>query len=173
QDRERMDEFRHVTAMARHQGIDFAMLTPAEIKQRYPFIELHDLEGGQWDPLDGDIDPAQLTQALARGARNAGTRIVRFCRVTGLAQRPDGSWRVSTSQGEIVAEIVVNAAGYRAAEIGAMVGRRIPCVAMSHQYLVTADIPELAARTEKLPLLRDPLDSYYLRQEGKGLLLGP
>ncbi len=173
QDRERMDEFRHVTAMARHQGIDFAMLTPAEIKQRYPFIELHGLEGGQWDPLDGDIDPAQLTQALARGARDAGARIVRFCRVTGLAQRADGAWRVATSQGEIVAEIVVNAAGYRAAEIGAMVGRAIPCVAMSHQYLVTADIAELVARTEKLPLLRDPLDSYYLRQEGKGLLLGP
>lgn len=172
QDRERMDEFRHVTAMARHQGIDFAMLTPAEIKQRYPFIELHGLAGGQWDPLDGDIDPAQLTQALARGARDAGARIVRFCRVTGLAQRTDGAWRVATDQGEIVAEIVVNAAGYRAAEIGAMVGR-IPTVAMSHQYLVTADIPELAARADTLPLLRDPVDSYYLRQEGKGLLLGP
>jgi dimethylglycine dehydrogenase len=170
---ERLDEFRHIAAMARHQGILFEMLSPAEVKERYPFAALHDIAGGQWDPDDGDIDPAQLTQAFAKGARERGARIVRFCRVTGIAQRPGGEWRVETSAGAIVAEIVVNAAGYRAAEIGAMVGRDVPCVAMGHQYLVTEDIPELAARPNPLPLLRDPDDSYYLRQEGRGLLLGP
>ncbi|MBM3524025.1 MAG: FAD-dependent oxidoreductase, partial [Alphaproteobacteria bacterium] len=173
QDRERMAEFRHVTAMARHQGIAFEMLSAQEIRQRHPFVELHGLEGGQWDPLDGDIDPAQLTQAFARGARDAGATIIRGCRVTAMSARADGAWRISTTQGEIVAEIVVNAAGYRAAEIGSMVGRDVPCTAMAHQYLVTADIPELGQRVDKLPLLRDPLDSYYLRQEGSGLLLGP
>ena len=73
---DRMEEFRHVVGMGRYQGIDFAMLTPREIKERYPFIELHDLEGGLWDQTDGDIDPAQLTQALAKGARDLGARVV-------------------------------------------------------------------------------------------------
>ncbi|HTZ78881.1 MAG TPA: FAD-dependent oxidoreductase [Stellaceae bacterium] len=171
--RERLDEFRHITGMARHQGIEFEMLGPNEIRDRYPFVELDGLSGAQWDPYDGDIDPAQLTQAFAKAARDAGARIFRFCPVTGLAQLPGGEWRVETPEGAITAEIVVNAAGYRADEIGAMVGREIPNVAMSHQYLVTEEVPELAARREKLPLLRDPDDSYYLRQEGKGLLLGP
>ncbi len=173
QGRERMDEFRHVTSMARHQGIEFEMLTPAEIRNRYPFIETHGLEGGQWDPQDGDIDPAQLTQAFAKGARDKGSRIARGCRVTAVAKQPNGEWRLETSLGPVTAEIVVNAAGYRAAEIGKMVGRSVPSVVMSHQYLVTAAIPELQSRTTKLPLLRDPDDSYYLRQEGDGLLLGP
>lgn len=173
QNRERLDEFRHVTGMARHQGIEFEMLTLGDIKERYPFIELHGLEGGQWDPLDGDIDPAQLTQALAKGARDLGARIVRFCKVEGIARTSGGEWRIETGLGSISAEIVVNAAGYRAAEVGALVGRIVPTVAMSHQYLVTASIPELEGRAGKLPLLRDPEDSYYLRQEGTGLLLGP
>ncbi|MBX6323902.1 MAG: GcvT family protein [Rhodospirillaceae bacterium] len=154
QTRARMDEYRHVAAMAQHQGIDFAVLAPAELKALYPFLELHDLEGGLWDPEDGDIDPAQLTQAFAKGARDRGARIVRGCRVTGLRQRVNGEWQVATERGTVTAEIVVNAAGYRAAEVAALVGRDLPCVAMEHQYLVTEAIPELAARPGKLPLLR-------------------
>lgn len=173
QSRARMEEFHHVTAMARHQGIAFEMLAPSDIKRRYPFVELHGLEGGQWDPDDGDIDPAQLTQALAKGARDRGARIIRFCPVTAIERQGSGEWRIETPMGAISAEVVVNAAGYRAAEIGAMVGREVPCVALSHQYLVTEQIGELAARTRKLPLLRDPDDSYYLRQERQGLILGP
>ncbi len=171
--RERLDEFRHITAMARHQGIEFEMLGPNEIRAKYPFVDLADISGAQWDPYDGDIDPAQLTQAFAKAARQAGAKIFRFCPVTGISCLPGGEWHVETAHGAITAEVVVNAAGYRADEIGAMVGRDIPNVAMSHQYLVTEDVPELAARFEKLPLLRDPDDSYYLRQEGQGLLLGP
>ena len=171
--KERLAEYRHITAMARHQGIAFEMLSPAELKERYPFVELHGIAGAQWDPDDGDIDPAQLTQAFAKGARDLGATIIRFCPVTGIARGAGGAWRIATAQGTITAEIVVNAAGYRAAEIGAMMGRSVPCVAMGHQYLVTEDVPELAARAQLLPLLRDPDDSYYLRQEGKGLLLGP
>lgn len=173
QDRERMLEFHHVAGMARHQGIDFEMLVPSEIKARYPFVETHDLVGGQWDPLDGDIDPAQLTQALAKGARDLGQRIVRGCRVTAISRTATGEWRIDTPLGSVTCEIVVNAAGYRAAEVGALVGRSVPSVAMSHQYLVTDQLPELQDRAGKLPLLRDPADSYYLRQERHGLLLGP
>ncbi|MSO93839.1 MAG: FAD-dependent oxidoreductase [Rhodospirillales bacterium] len=169
----RMEEFLHVTEMARHQGIVFEMLSPADIKDRYPFITLDDLRGGQWDPDDGDIDPAQLTQALARGATSLGAKIVRFCPVTGIHRKSSGEWQVQTGKGDITAEIVVNAGGYRAAEVGAMVGRDVPCVTLCHQYLVTEQIPDLASRKSKLPLLRDPDDSYYLRQERSGLIVGP
>ena len=130
-------------------------------------------QGGLWDAADGDIDPAQVTQAFAKGARALGARIIRFCSVTGLDQRPTGDWQVETDQGTVRCEIVVNAAGYRAPEIGRMMRRDIPSVSMSHQYLVTDDIPELAARDSKIPMVRDPDVSYYLRQERDGLILGP
>jgi len=173
QTRERLREFEQVTDMAQHQGLGFEMLSPAAIAERHPFTETAGLLGGQWDPGDGDIDPAQLTQALAKGARDLGAQIRRFCKVTGLRRGATGDWVVETPHGDVSAEVVVNAAGYRAAEVGALVGRDLPCVALSHQYLVTEAIPELAGRAGKLPLLRDPDDSYYLRQEGEGLLLGP
>lgn len=171
--RDRMDEFRHVQSMAKANGLEYEILSPAEIKQRYPFIETHDLLGALWDPLDGDIDPSQQTQALGRAARALGARVRRHTRVTALAQRPGGEWLVSTDKGDVVAEIVVNAAGYRAGEIMAMVGRHLPIAVMSHQYLVTEDVPELRGRAERLPLLRDPDTSYYLRQEREGFILGP
>ena len=82
--RERMQEFAHVAAMARANGVEMDLCTPAELQALNPFIELHELAGGLWDPLDGDIDPAQVTQALAKGARTAGGRILRFCPATGV-----------------------------------------------------------------------------------------
>jgi dimethylglycine dehydrogenase len=171
--RDRMDEFKQVATMAQAQGLDLSLLTPAEAKKLYPFMALDDLQGALWDPFDGDIDPSQLTQAYAKGAKDMGCRIQRFTRVTGLERTAAGEWRVRTDKGDILAEILVNAAGYRAGEIMAMLGQHLPIVSMSHQYLLTQSIPELAARKEKLPLLRDPDVSYYLRQERDGLLLGP
>jgi len=172
--KERMQEFEHVAAMANVAGMDMAVMSAEELRDRhYPMLEIHDLEGGLWDGEDGDIDPAQLTQAFAKGARDLGATVIRFTKVTDLAQRADGSWDVVTDKGSVHADIVVNAAGYYADEIGRMVGRDIPMVTMSHQYLVTEAIDELAALDRKIPLLRDPDDSYYLRQEGGGLILGP
>ncbi len=170
---ERMDEYRYVAAMAQASGLEYRILSPQELRQRYPLLELEDLKGALWDPWDGDIDPAQLTQAFAAGARRLGARILRFTRVTGLARRAAGEWQVTTSKGEYSAEVVINAAGYRAGEVMALLGQSLPIITMSHQYLVTDDIPELQARRERLPLLRDPDVSYYLRQEGNGLILGP
>lgn len=170
---ERMAEYHHVVSMAHHQGIEFDLLSTNQIKDKYPMMDLHDLKGALWDPHDGDIDPAQLTQAFAKGARNLGAKVVRGCRVTGLRQNADGTWRVETNLGATKADIVVNAAGYRAPEIGAMVGRDVPSVTMSHQYLVTESIKDLEGRPDRIPLVRDPDDSYYLRQEAAGLLLGP
>jgi dimethylglycine dehydrogenase len=170
--RQRMEEFRHVEAMGRHMGLELQELSNSDMKDIYPFLETHDLYGGQWDEFDGDIDPAQLTQALAKGARDRGSKVIRFCPVTAV-ERNDGEWVLTTLKGKIRAEYVVNAAGYRAAELGHMFGRNVPCVSMAHQYLLTEPIPELTARGKKLPLLRDPDSSYYLRQEKDGLLLGP
>jgi dimethylglycine dehydrogenase len=170
--KDRMDEFHHVVAMAHAQGIPFAILTPAEIKHQYPFIETHDLLGGLWDPLDGDIDPSQLTSAFAKGARDLGARIRRGARVIGLAHTTAG-WRVDTATESVIADVVINAAGYRAAEVMTLVGHTLPVVSIEHQYLVTNAIPALADRATKLPLLRDPDTSWYLRQERDGLLLGP
>ena len=172
--RNRMDEFHHVKSMAKANGLEYEILSPSDLKDRYPLIETHDLQGALWDPLDGDIDPSQLTQALAREARLLGGTIRRHTRVTALAQKPNGEWLVTTDKGEITAEIIVNAAGFRAGEVMAMVGRHLPTVVMSHQYLVTEDVPELSSRGEaRLPLLRDPDTSYYLRQEREGFILGP
>jgi dimethylglycine dehydrogenase len=171
--RDRVDEFRHVIAQGQAQGIGFELLSPQQMRARHPFIELHDLRAGLWDPTDGDIDPAQLTQALATGARAAGASIYRHTRVTALTVL-DGGWRIQTSAGPIDAEYVINAAGYRGGEIAQLVGQYLPVVTLSHQYLVTEDIPELVARADaRLPLVRDPDVSYYLRQERHGLLLGP
>lgn len=174
--RERMREFQRAKGMGRYQGMAIDVIGPNEIKAKYPFLELHDLAGALYDPNDGDIDPAQLTQALAKGARDLGARIERFCPVTGVRRDRD-EWVVSTPKGDIRCEKVVNAAGYRAGEVGKMFGRDIPMMVMSHQYILFEEIPELAAWTKeaghKLPLLRDVDSSYYLRQEKNGMNLGP
>jgi dimethylglycine dehydrogenase len=180
--RQRMAEFRHVTSMANAQGMGYDMLSLQQLVERYPLLETHDLLGALWDPLDGDIDPSQVTQALARAARAAGAQIRRFERVVALDQHADGSWTVTArtrpQSGEselrtIDCEIVINAAGYRAGEVMELVGRHLPIAQMSHQYYVTDEIPDLAARDFPLPLLRDPDASYYLRQERNSFILGP
>ncbi len=173
---ERLMEFQKVAGMGRYQGMDLEVLTPDEIKSRYPFVETHDLTGALYDPNDGDIDPAQLTQALATGARQMGARIERFCPVT-AARWTGTEWILSTPKGEVRAEYVVNAGGYYAAQVGALFGRRVPMMVMSHQYMLFDTIPELESWTKevghKLPLLRDVDSSYYLRQEKMGFNLGP
>ena len=172
--RDRVDEFKHVVSQARAQGMDFELLSPSELKNHHPFMVTDGLEAGLHDPYDGDIDPAQMTQALAKGARDNGAEIYRNTRVTAIERAPSGEWLVHTDKGTIRTERVINAAGYRGAEVAAMVGAYLPIVTMSHQYLVTEDIPELVERgAARLPLMRDPDVSYYLRQERHSLLLGP
>ncbi|MEP3785201.1 FAD-dependent oxidoreductase [Ascidiaceihabitans sp.] len=178
--KERMQEFERVAGMGRYQGLQMDILTPDELKEYHPFMETHALAGGMWDPLDGDIDPAQLTQALAKGARDAGGHIERFCPIIGL-DRDGDEWIVKTEKGDIRCEKVVNAAGYYAQRVGEMFkpfgGRTVPMVVMSHQYFLTEEIAEVAAWTKekghKLPIIRDVDVSYYLRQDKNGLNLGP
>ncbi len=174
--RERLMEFQRVKQMGDHAGLAMEMLAPSEITARYPFVETHDLTGALYDPDDGDIDPAQLTQALAKGARAMGAKIIRFCPVTAVT-RDKGEWLITTPKGDIRCEKVVNAAGYYAREVGKMFGRNMPMMVMSHQYMLFDTVPEIEAWSAehggKLPLLRDVDSSYYLRQEKMGFNLGP
>lgn len=178
--RERMQEFSRAAGMGRYQGMAIEVLDPDETRARYPFLETHDLAGSLFDPNDGDIDPAQLTQALAKGARDLGARVLRFTPATGIS-RENGEWIVHTEKGDIRCEYVVNAAGYYAQRVGEWFrpfgGRRVPMMVMSHQYLLSEEIPDVEAWTRtngrKLPLLRDVDSSYYLRQEKNGFNLGP
>ncbi|MGR3626147.1 MAG: GcvT family protein [Limimaricola sp.] len=177
---ERMQEFAQVRAMGDRQGLPIELLDVAQTKARYPFLETHDLAGALYDPHDGDIDPAQLTQALAKGARDLGARIIRFCPVTGV-RRQNGQWVVEHEKGEIACDKVVNAAGYYAGRVGQWFvphgGRPVPMAVMAHQYMLTDEIAEIEAWSRdagrKLPLLRDVDTSYYLRQEKHGYNLGP
>ncbi|MFS4581863.1 GcvT family protein [Phaeobacter sp. C3_T13_0] len=178
--KERVQEFQRACAMGRYQGIEMEIWTPEEAKEHYPFLETHDLEAVLYDPTDGDIDPAQVTQALAKGARDLGQKIIRFCPATGVTQTDNG-WIVHTEKGDIECDYVVNAAGYYAQRVGEWFkpygGRTVPMMVMSHQYLLTEQIDEVAAWSKehgkKLPLIRDVDVSYYLRQEKNGYNLGP
>ncbi|MEM1345175.1 MAG: FAD-dependent oxidoreductase [Pseudomonadota bacterium] len=174
--KERLREFAHVADMARSQGRTLEMMSVSDLKDRVPWMETHDLVGGLWDARDGDIDPSQLTQAFATGARAKGAQIVRGAQVTSVT-REGGEWVIETPKGTVRAENVVNAAGYYAPDIAKMFlkhgGRMPPIVVMAHQYLVTDEIDELGAAPEPMPMIRDPDSSYYLRQEKTALLLGP
>jgi len=172
----RMAEFERVVSMGRTQGMDLKIMTPQQLVEIYPLLEVHDLLGGLYDPGDGDIDPAQITQALAKGARDRGARVERFCPVTAVRRHGSG-WLIETAKGEVTCDYVVNAAGYYAREVGKMFGREVPMMVMSHQYILFDEIDEIAEFSKStghhLPLLRDVDTSYYLRQEKNGLNLGP
>ena len=185
---ERAQEFERVAGMGRYQGMDIRVLSPAAAKEMYPFLETHDLSAVLHDPNDGDIDPAQLTQALAKGARDKGATVARFTEAVGV-KREGEDWIVLTRdkdgvESEIACTYVVNAAGYCAQRVAAMFddtphprAALLPMATMSHQYVLFGEVPAIAEWTKrngtKLPLLRDVDTSYYLRQEKNGLNLGP
>ncbi len=170
--KDHLDGYHHFASMAKGMGVDLEVIDAEECARRHPLIETHELVGGLWDPLDGDIDPAQLCQALARRARKAGAEVYRHTPVHDISHKANGEWVVHTDKGDITCERIVNAGGYRCNEIGAMLGVQHPVISMEHQYFLTEPIPELEALNHRVPLLRDPLDDFYSRQEKKGLLVG-
>ncbi len=169
---EHMNGYRHFASMAKGMGVDFEVIDADECARRHPLVSTDNLIGGLWDPLDGDIDPAQLCQALARRARLAGAEVYRNTPVTSLTQHKDDSWTVHTEKGDIKCEIVVNACGYRVNEVGSMMGVHHPVASMEHQYFVTETIPAIEEAGHRMPLLRCPISDYYCRQEKNGLLVG-
>ena len=167
-----MEGLRHFASMARGMDVHLEVIDAGECARRHPLISTDNLLGGLWDPLDGDIDPAQLCQALARRARKAGAEVYRNTPVTGLTQHKDDSWTVHTDHGDIDCDIVVNACGYRVNEVGAMMGVHHPVSSMEHQYFLTEPIAAIEQAGHRMPLLRCAISDYYCRQEKNGLLLG-
>lgn len=167
-----LDECHHIISVARGVGIDFDLIDAGEARRRNPLLDTDGVIAALWDPLDGDIDPAQLCQALARRARGAGAEIYRHTPVVGLKQKPNHEWIVQTENGEIHCEHVVNAGGYRLNQVGAMMGVTHPVVSMEHMYFITEPIAELAGRGSRVPMVRCPRDRFYIRQEKQGLLVG-
>ena len=166
------DIYKHYIGMAKGMGIDFELIDGEEAARRHPLMKSQGVQCAWWDPLDGDIDPSQLTQALARKAREAGAEVVRFNPVNGLTQKPNGEWIVHTKQGDITAEYIVNATGYRVNEVGNMMGVTHPVISMEHMYFLTDPIAQLEEMDTRVPIIRDPGDDFYSRQEKKGLLVG-
>ena len=170
---DRMDLFRHLVGVSRSAGFELAMLTPDEMEAMHPYYRVDkSVKGSIYDPYEGDIDPAQLTQALTRGARNAGAGVERFTRVIGIRRNADKEWIVDTDQGSVTCETVVNAGGFYGAEIGAMVGQQLPVATLEHQYLVTEPLDTLEQNQQLFPLVRDPDIRFYLRRERASFLFG-
>jgi dimethylglycine dehydrogenase len=152
--------------------VPFEIVSRERAQEIHPLADLEDVIAAAYLPTDGYIDPTGLTHALAKGAQSGGAEIQRHARVNAM-RRERGRWRVETSKGDLRAEIVVNAAGQWAREVGRMVGVEHPIVPLEHHYLITEPIAELAGLERELPVLRDPDASFYLREEGGGLLVGP
>lgn len=169
---ERMDFLRAERAKHRHMGLDTEIVGPEEIARLSPITDTEGVLGALYDPLDGHLDPSGTTHAYARAARAQGAEIVLRNRVVELNARTDGSWEVVTELGTVRAEHVINAAGLWAREVGEMVGVFLPLHPMEHQYLVTGDIPEVYEAGRELPHVMDPAGESYLRQEGRGLVIG-
>jgi dimethylglycine dehydrogenase len=175
--RDRLDEYRYYAGVAATIGVGLKFLTPAEVKDIWPLCEVEGILGAIQHPEDGYIQPADLTQALARGARNGGGEINRQTCVLAIEPTPSGEWKVVTDKGEIVCEHVISASGNFARRTGRMVGLNVPVIPVQHQYIVTEAHPVIQARkAQGLPemgVLRESDSSWYMREEAGGLLLGP
>lgn len=169
---DRLDEFKHVRGVGEFVGHKFNILSPAELREIYPLADISNLVGAIHEPDDGYVDPSQATHAFAQGARQRGATIYRQTQVTGM-HRKNHHWVVQTPGGEITCEHIVNAAGTWCREIGLMMGVDLPVVPMLHQYIVTDRINAFAALTSELPIIRDPDESWYMRQERDGIIIGP
>ena len=162
-------------AKHRYMGLETTIIGPEEIAKIAPVTNVEGVIGGLYDPLDGHLDPSGTTHAYAKAARMGGATIETNCKVSETNQRPDGTWNVVTDKGTIHAEHVVNAAGLWAREVGAMANIYFPLLPMEHQYLITEEVPEIAAIADaggEHPGVTDLSGESYLRQEGRGLCIG-
>ena len=164
-------EYRRAVAKAELLGVEMEIVGPQRVKELFPLIDTRNLLGGVYTPGDGHVDPSMLTFAYAKGARTGGVEINTQCKVTGLDWHGD-HWQVSTVKGVIRAEIIVNCAGMWAPELAAMLGVRLPLIVFMHQHMVTEDHPAVVALDRELVLIRDSINGFNCRQEGKGLLSG-
>lgn len=175
---DRLDEYRYYAGVAETiGGVEVKFLTPEQVREIWPLCNIVGVIGAIQHPQDGYIQPADLTQALARGARENGAEINRNTTVTSISKTSSGDWKIVTDKGEIVCEHIISATGNFARNTGSMVGLNVPVIPVEHQYIVTEAHPEIQARRAKgLPemgVLRESDSSWYMREEAGGLLLGP
>ncbi|MGI9499218.1 MAG: GcvT family protein, partial [Geminicoccaceae bacterium] len=168
----RLDELRRRAGLGRPLGMPHLLLSRREILDHHPLIDPAGVVGGLYDPLAGYVDSFELTHALASAAEGLGAEISEQTAVLAMSQEADGSWLLITDRGEIVADVVVNAAGFWAKDVAAMVGIELPIIAIEHQYVVTEPIKEIQRLDGTLPFLCEPDGAFYLRSEVDGLLLG-
>jgi 4-methylaminobutanoate oxidase (formaldehyde-forming) len=167
--RDRMEELARGASMAKTFGLDVHVLSAAETRDKYPLIRGDDIVSGVFIPADGQADPTNITQALAKGARMHGARIIEGIKVTGVTQVNGRVTGVATDQGTIQAEAVVNCAGMWGREVGRMAGVNVPLQACEHFYIVTEPMAELH---RDLPVLRVPDECAYYKEDAGKLLLG-
>ncbi len=169
---ERLDYLKQERAKARYMGLDTDFISLQHARELNPLIDPSKYLGALFEPVDGHVDPSGVTHAYAKGARHYGARIHRDCPVIETNPRPDGGWDVVTPQGTIHAEIVVNAAGLWAREVGHLAGLQLPVQPMEHHYLITEMIPEVRDHGKEVAVTVDYEGNTYTRQEHDGLLFG-
>ncbi len=165
----RLEEFARGASMAKTFGLEAHMLTPSECLDRHPLVSLDGVVGGVFLPTDGQADPANITLALAKGARQRGARIIEGVAVTGITKEKGRVSGVVTDHGTIRAEYVVNCAGMWGREVGRMAGVSVPLQACEHFYVVTEANPEIP---KNLPVLRIPDECTYVKEDAGKLLVG-
>lgn len=166
---DRMTMLLRTAAAARAQGVEVEVITPGEAGDKWPVMEVGDLKGGLWMPGDGKANPTDLTQSLAKGARQRGARIVEGIKVSDVLTCDNRITGVMTDRGRIEAEVVVNCAGQWARRVGQMCGANVPLHSAEHMYIVTEQI---AGVRPDLPVLRDPDGYIYFKEETGGLVMG-
>lgn len=169
---ERLDFLKVERSKARYMGMDQEFISMREVADMNPLIDPDQYLGALYDPLDGYIDPSGATFAYAKAAQHYGAKWYRNTPVIETRQRSDGGWDVVTPGGTIHAEFVINAGGLWAREVGRLAGVELPVQPMEHHYLITEEIPELAAHDREIPTGIDYECNIYFRAEHKGLLLG-
>jgi len=169
---ERMDFLKVACARARYLGLGMEIISIDEAARIFPLLDKRHFVGALYNPLEGHVDPSGVTHAYAKAARKLGAEVYRFTRVSDTRPRPDDSWEIITDKGNLVAEHVVNAAGLWAREVGRFAGLELPVLAMEHQYIVTGDIPEVIASPKEVLHAIDFEGEIYMRQEGRGMLIG-
>jgi len=187
QNEERMKEAQYTLSKSKlYQGLfngpELHLISAEEAKQHHPLLNAEGLLGALYTEGDGHICPSSVTQAFAKKGRAFGGKVYEHSEVNGLQCMPDGKWEVSIRTGEgethvVRANRVVNAAGLWCERIGGFAQVHTPAVVLQHQYVITEPVPEVKAYHQKhghqLPVLRDLVGSYYLRDEGDGILVGP
>lgn len=169
--KDRWTEVQREATTARSFDLPMELLTPQEAKDLWPLMDVSDVVGAALLPTDGQVNPADITQSLAKGARMGGVKFHQQTRVTGIQVHNGNVVSVTTAQGEIKCEKVVNCCGIWAREVGLMAGVNVPLQAVEHQYMVTKEL-EGAAVPRDLPTLRDPDRLIYFKEEVGGLIMG-